>query len=371
MESDRKRITDIFLDLVCIDGVSLHERKVADYVISFLHKLKIPCFEDAAAARISGNAGNIIASKKGVDNSNPLLLMAHLDTVSSTADLVPVVEDGVIRSSGNTILGADDRAGVAIILYVLERLSHHNDEHRDIEIVFSVAEELGMFGSIELDIGKLSSKEAIILDCSRPFGSFVQYTPTAIDFNIDVFGKKSHSAVSPENGVNAIMMAVNIIHNMLPLGRVDDDTVFNIGTIHGGTAVNVVPDAVSMTGEIRSFREETIQKLIASFKHNAAEISKQYGGNIEFNYKTGFHGFTLEDDLDIIRKVRNAFKNLNIELCPLKYYGGSDANIINRKGINAVNVGIGTMNPHSCDETMQISDLLLTANFVLSLLEVR
>jgi len=370
MKLDKNRLVQIFLDLVRIDGVSLNERGVANHVKSFLSDLDIDCVEDDVGNRIHGNCGNVIATKKGSLDRDSILLMAHLDTVSSTKDLVPIIRDDKIHSSGNTILGADDRAGVAVILYLLEEISRNNYTHRDVEVVFSVAEELGMYGSQELDTNRLKSREGIILDCSRPLGSFVQHTPTAIDFTINIRGKAAHSGVAPEKGVNALLMSVKLVESMLPIGRIDDDTVANIGTINGGTAINVIPDQVKMTGEIRSFNDVTLKRIMSVYEKSASDIASEYGGKIDVAFETGFQGFKLDSDLDIICELKRIFAELDFDSNALRYYGGSDANVMNSKNIQTVNIGVGVNNPHSYDEYIGINDLYMTAHVISAILEV-
>ncbi|MEE4311824.1 MAG: M20/M25/M40 family metallo-hydrolase [candidate division KSB1 bacterium] len=368
MMIDENKLIDTFLSLVRIDAVSLRERKMRDYLSGRLVELNIEFREDDAALKIGGECGNIIARlDSNVQSDTHYLLMAHMDTVASTSALEPVVENGVIRSGGSTILGADDRAGIAVILYALDALRSNGVKHCNVDIVFSVAEELGMLGSTELDLSGIKARQGYILDCSRKVGCYVRTTPTAIDFKVNLRGRSAHSGVSPEKGINAISMAVDFTRR-IPVGRLDEDTVANVGTIQGGTAINVVPEHVQLTGEIRSFSRDKIIELKRNMEDNARVISKEMGGEIELSYTTGFEGFLLDRSKAVIKHLEEEMRLMNIEPDPLKYYGGSDANVLNAKGIDTVNLGIGVQNPHSKDEHIEKSQLVKSAELVMRLL---
>jgi tripeptide aminopeptidase len=293
--------------------------------------------------------------------------MAHLDTVSSTRSINPVLKSGLITSDGTTILGADDRAGVAVILHVLETLAALNGRHRSVQVVFSVAEELGMFGSSRLNSGLLKAREGYILDCSRPVGCYVARTPTAVDIQFEFTGKASHSGVAIENGINAISMALEVLADF-PVGRVDPDTTANIGTIQGGTAVNVVPEKVTAKGEIRSFNPDRIEALKERLQKKSKVVAEKYRGKAKIDFTVGFKGFHLKPDLPVIKRLESVCQRLDISTDPLVYYGGSDANVMNGMGIQAVNLGIGVKNPHSKNEQIAMKDLVSITEVVTQLI---
>lgn len=371
MMVNQNKLIDLFLSLVQIDAVSLNERPVADFIIQKLSQLGIDVKEDEAGGKINGNCGNLIVRlSNGKDDDNSILCMAHLDTVKSTENLKPVVNNGIIQSDGNTILGADDRAGVAVILYILEEITSNKRSHRNVEVVFSVAEEIGMRGTMSLDFSTLRSKEGYILDCSRKPGCFVAQTPTAVDLKVEFHGRGAHSAVNPEAGINAISMAMEAL-SQFPVGRVDEHTVANIGMIHGGQAINIVPDHVVCEGECRSFDKAKIDAVKKDFEFTCKSVAEKYGGTINPSFKTGFVGFNLERDLPVIRRLESGLRSIGLEPDPLVYYGGSDANVLNRNGITAVNIGIGVNNPHSHQESIGIKDLIKTAQLMMQVLEVQ
>ncbi|MFO7889958.1 MAG: M20/M25/M40 family metallo-hydrolase [bacterium] len=357
-----------FFNLACIDGISRDERAVADFILDHLNSMNISAKEDDTADKIGGNTGNIIVRfpGKSSNNQNPLLLMAHMDTVDHTSELKPVIEQGIIKSGGETILGADDRAGVAIILHVLEYLHKNNIDHRPLEVVFSVGEEKGMLGSSHLNFSQLKSQKGYILDCSRPPGQYVACTPSSFDVNFKFLGKASHAGVAIEDGINAVSMALEVLQTF-PIGRIDAETTANIGTINGGTAVNVVPEKVSATGEIRSFKPETINSICSKLEKQGQTIADKYGGKVDIQCIPIFEGFNLSEDIPVVTRLISAYKKLSLKPEGLTYYGGSDANIVNKHNINTVNIGVGIKNPHSHNEEIAVKDLVTSAEIVLDL----
>ncbi len=356
MTIDENRVVDLFFTMVQIDAVSRRERCMTDFLrAQFKSFGNAVAEEDGAASRSSGNSGNLVLRIPG--EGSPLLLSAHMDTVASTADLVPRLEDGVLRSDGTTILGADNRAGIVAILYVLETLHNRPQPHRPLEVVFTVAEEMGMLGALALDMGPFKAQEGYIFDCSREPGAYVQTSPTALDFNLHFRGRAAHSGVSPEKGINALSMALDTLSG-IPVGRIDEKTVANIGRIEGGQAINVVPDHVYATGEIRSFNRNTLDKIVHSIRQGAQTVEKQYQGTIEVTVDVGFEGFYLNDTCPVVQRLSQVYKKLDLTAIPLTYSGGSDANVFNSKGIETVNLGIGARNPHSNQEEIALRDLI-------------
>lgn len=369
MKVDEGKLLDLFLQLIRIDSVSLHERAMMDFLTQKFNGWQIEVAEDEAATKIGGNAGNLVVRLQGKSaNSVPLVLLAHTDTVRSTANVKPIIDNGIIRSDGTTILGADNRSAVAIILYVIGELIEKKLSYRSLEIVFTVAEELGMFGALALDFNRLNAKEGYIFDCSAKPGSYVAVSPTAYDFRVECQGRPAHSAVAPEKGINAISMALEIM-NQFPVGRINQETVANIGTIHGGSADNVVPDQVTFTGEFRSFSPSEIERIKTELETSCRSVSQKYGGKCQVSFKLGFEGYKFEPDMPVIDRLHRAMEQLHLVPDPIVYSGGSDVNVLNANGIKAVNVGIGASNPHSNEEQIALSDMVKGTELLLRLVE--
>lgn len=355
---DEQKLVTLFLELVKIDAVSLHERPVADFIKERLTSRGLEVEEDDAARKLNGSAGNLIVRLPGEgDRQAPLLLLAHMDTVHPTAGVKPILADGVLRSDGSTILGVDNRAGVTLILALIEELIERRSRHRSLEIVFTVGEELGMLGAMALDFSRLEAQEGFVFDCTAAPGGYVASTPTAYDFKIRITGKPAHSAVAPEKGINALSMAAQVISGF-PVGRVSDHSVANFGTIHGGTADNVVPDQVTLTGEFRSFQEAEIAAMRGQLIALCTEAEAHWGGRCEPAFMLSFQGFQFSPEVPLVQKLHGAFARAGITPVPLVYYGGSDANVFNQHGVKIINTGIGANAPHSTDEHIRPADML-------------
>lgn len=369
MKVDEGKLLELFLQLIKIDSTSLHERAMADFLIDKFKGWNIDAVEDDAATKIGGNAGNLMIRLNSNSNqSSPLVLLAHTDTVRSTAQVKPIIDNGVIRSDGTTILGADNRSAVALILYLISEIIDKKLKHRNLEIVFTVAEELGMLGALALDFSQLSAREGYIFDCSARPGSYVAESPTAFDFRVQCQGRPAHSAVAPEKGINAISMALEIM-SQFPVGRINKDTVANIGTIHGGSADNVVPDQVNFTGEFRSFSPSEIDRMKNQLENSCRSVSQKFGGNCQVAFKIGFDGYKLEPTMPVIDRLHRAMEQLHLVPNPMVYSGGSDVNVLNANGIRAVNVGIGASNPHSNEEQIALADMVKGAELLFRLVE--
>jgi tripeptide aminopeptidase len=230
---NRDRLLDTFLTLVQIDSPSGEEDAIARHLADRLTALGLTVHCD--------NAGNLIARTDGV--GQPILLNAHMDTVGQDRGIRPVVEDGIVRTDGTTILGGDDKSGVAIILEVLQTLQERSLPHPPLEIALTVSEEIGLVGSKALDMSQFRSRQALVLDSGGPIGSAVVSAPAQEGLRAVIHGKAAHAGVNPEEGVNAIVVASEAITHM-PLGRIDGETTANVGLINGGTATNIVPDRV-------------------------------------------------------------------------------------------------------------------------------
>lgn len=379
---DRERMTEELLELLKIDSISLDERKVADLLLKKLTDLGFSPCEDDAGTKIGGNTGNIIckipaciASDETVIKSTgknnkmySLLFMAHMDTVTPGIGKKPTITDGVIHSDGTTILGSDDLAGVECMLEALRIIKAANIPHGAITVVFSVAEEIGLLGVKNLDYSNISTDFGIVLDGGCDIGEISVNAPSQNAIEITVHGRAAHAGVEPENGVNAIKVAANAISNM-KLGRIDEETTANIGVINGGRATNIICDRVELKGEARS-RNET--KLDAQTQHMKAcfdEAAKAAGASIDFHSNLMFPSFNISPDSSIASLLRSSADRMALTLKMIPTGGGSDTNILNGKGIPAVNIGVGMNKVHTLEECIALDDLALAVRFVFEIIK--
>ncbi len=367
MTTSQDSIIELFLQLVAIDAVSKAEKPVADFIRNYLNKREIEVFEDKSGSIVGGNSGNIIA-RVGNGTAPKIAFTAHMDTVKSTRGIKPQQVDGMIRTDGHTILGADNRAGIAIILHSIDRLLQSRKEFPSFEIIFTIGEETGLFGSMNLDLSILQSRIAYTLDSSADPGKYVLAAPSAWEFKIRLTGKGSHAAVNPGAGINAITMARDLLGE-INTGQVDPHTTVNVGVIKGGEANNIVPESVFMSGEVRSFREESLKKYLKQIEECCRQISGRYNGRCGYEQERAFPGFHLDSNTPAIRLLEEAYQTNNLTPDPLVYHGASDANILNGRGITCIDVGIGAKNPHSFDEYIAVADLVKMSDVVLTLVQ--
>ncbi len=355
---DQDRIVARFLGLVAVDGASGHESDVAAAVLRQLEEVGVTAWTDGAAATYGGDSGNVLARIPGTVPAPALLLCAHLDTVLPTRGVRPLVQpDGLITSDGTTILGADDRAGVAVLLEVLHRLRRDGFPHGPLEVAFTVSEEAGMHGSKALDTSLLEARQGLVLDSSAPCGSFVIEAPGAAAFTAVVTGRSAHAALAPEKGIHAIRIAAEAV-SRLKLGRWDTTGMLNVGTIQGGTSINTVPDRVEVKGETRSPSRDGLAAQMAHVEEAFRGAAAGAGGSVDLEWTPKYAGFSLGPDEPIVRTVTRGLEEAGLEPRPLRYAAGSDANVLNGRGIACVNLGLGYRDPHSTKESIPVSSLV-------------
>ena len=364
----KNEIIEQFKELVTIDSHSKKEGAIANYLISLLEEWGLEVTTDNAGAAIDGETGNIIAKLKGEPELPTLLFCAHLDTVIPGENVEPVIKEGVIYSQGDTILGADDKAGITAILGMLKAIKEKEIAHGDIEIVFTVAEEIGLLGAKNLNYDLLDSEIGIIYDSGGPIGTIVTQAPAQDQINVEVLGRSAHAGLNPDGGVNAIKVSSMAISN-LNLGQIDEETTANIGVIKGGHATNIVPDLVELEGEARSRDEDKLDQQIEHMIDIFEKSAQKYSAEVNIDVERMYSAFDLTTDDQAVKLVVEAAKNLGVEPKLEATGGGSDANIFNAQGIKTVNLGIGMTDVHSSDENIKISDLVGAVDYSVAIVK--
>jgi len=358
------RLVELFLQLARIEGLSGCEQEVNQFIRRFLAEIGFRAVEDGAGERHQGNSGNLITK---IGSGGDFVVLAHMDTARSTRDLKPVVTGDRITSDGTTILGADNRAGIAAILYNLERAIQDHLALSDFTVVFTIREETDVHGSLFLELPATVRRGFVFDSALRP-GRFIYRTYGAQAFQATVRGKASHSGIAPEKGISAIQTAARAI-DRLRLGRIDSETTANIGRMNAGTAVNVIPETAIMEGEVRSLQTSKIEATIATIRDSFMQAGTEFGAQIDFSSHWGFRPFHLAADSPTYQTISRVIRQAGLEPVPSISAGGSDANSLNLKGIESVNLGIGAQNPHSNDEFILIEDLHQTAAIVWNLIK--
>lgn len=368
---NQERVVGEFLRLVQIDSPSLHEREIADYLQRKLSGLGLSVLEDGAGEAIGNSCddqtGNLIATWPGnCPNAPALLFCAHMDTVEPGRGVKPVIRDDVVYSDGTTILGGDDKAGIAAVIEMIQVIKEQSIPHGDIEVVFTVAEECGLRGSKYLDHQHLKSKMAFVLDCDGPAGTIITKAPSQYKIKSTILGKAAHAGISPEEGINAIYVASKAIAKM-KLGRLDKETTANIGVITGGKATNIIPDMVNIEGETRSIDPEKLEKHTDQMVEILEQTARAMGARAVIEKDLLYPRLLLDESSQAVDLAVRAAANLGQKPALVSTGGGSDANILNSFGIPTANLGIGMSKVHSTEEFITVENLVLNARYLVEI----
>jgi len=367
---DASRVVDLMLDLCRADSAPYREGPVARIAADALRRLGLDVREDDAAGAVGGEVGNLIATLPGrgrFAGSPPVLLSAHMDRVAGGIGIRPVVQDGVVVSGGDTILGADDAAGMAAIIEALHVLAESGDDHLPAEIVFTIGEEIGLVGAKHLDVGVLKSRCGFVLDADGAVGTIVTRAPFQVSIAAELFGRSAHAGIAPENGVSAIKMAAVAISRM-SLGRIDEETTANVGYIAGGGPTNIVPERAEIRAEARSLDPRKLERQLKHMERVLLDTAAQFGGKVNWRARRSYEGFALDTDSEPVRRARAAAAEMGLEPRLVATGGGSDANVFNARGIPCAVLGVGYQRIHTHQERMPIAELVRLAELVVRIL---
>jgi tripeptide aminopeptidase len=373
------RLIDDFLALVRISSPSRREAEVARWLTGTLERMGVRVDVDDAGEKIGGDTGNLLARFPGTaPDAPPLLLCAHMDTVIPCERITPVRDGDVIRTDGTSVLGGDDKAGVAAILEAVRIVRERDIPHGPIDVLFTVCEEQGLFGAKHFDIGRLRARRGVVLDCDGVDALIVQ-GPAANKLRVVVRGLEAHAGLAPEQGISAIKVAGDAIAAMR-LGRIDDETTANLGFIEGGLAVNIVPNEVIVRGETRSrsdakLRAQT-QHMVECFEQAAGRYrvtveGREHVARVEAKVTQDYEGLNVPKDSGIVRLMRAAVEGRGRALTVRATGVGCDANIFNgRHGLEIANLGCGMRQIHTVNEWIDVKDLTATATTLVEALRL-
>lgn len=360
------RIVEEFIALASLNSPSRREAPVAAYLVARLRELGLEPRVDDSAPMTGSDTGNIVVRVPGNAAAPVILLGAHMDTVGPTEGMTPILRDGIIYSNGETVLGADDKAGIAIILAALAELQADDTPHGNIEVVFSVQEEVGLFGVKHLN-ADLQAAYGYILDSSEDVGSIINQAPSKVDLDFVMEGKAAHAGVCPEKGVNAVVAVCSAVAS-LHSGRIDAQTTLNVGVISGGKARNIVPDRAEVAIEVRSTDKEKLARevraVLAAFEKAAADS----GARLTVRQEAPFEAFTIPESHPVVANAFRAARSIGIEPRLKPTGGGMDANIFNSRGLPCVGLGLGVGDPHSPQEHIPVAQLEAGVAFLKALL---
>lgn len=366
---DKKRVLAEFLELIAIPCSTHDERQIGDLLTKRLQELGGTVREDKASEAIGGNCGNLIAdfsATDGLESLPTVMLTAHMDCVEPCAGIHPVIEDGIIRSDGTTILGADDKAGVTAILEALRQLREHAIPHGPLQVVFTVAEENGVHGSQHLDSSLLHADMGFTLDTHGHPGVMSYKAPGKNQIHIHIAGKAAHAGVEPENGINAIQ-AAGVLLADAPQGRIDVETTCNIGRIAGGSATNVVADSCDIYYESRSRDTEKLERITQRIIDHFRLGEESTGCKITAEVSPDYGPYEIAKDAPAIKAAARAAEKLGFPVELEESGGGSDANHFNTYGVPTVVLGVGMTYCHTKDEYIEEEDLYRAAAWALAI----
>ena len=348
---NKERLISTFIDLVKINSPSFSEKEIGDFLAQRLDGIGF----DVRFQQYD-RSFNLIAIKKGNKRGAPLMLSAHMDTIEPTEGIAFAVEKDCIGSTGDTVLGADDKSALAQILEAATILQENRISHGDIEIVFTSAEERGLHGARNLDFNNIRSRHALVLDSGGNVGNIIVGAPTHLRYAMTVTGKSAHAGIEPERGISAIRVASEII-TKVPDGRIDEETTANIGIITGGTATNVVPKEVVIRGELRSHSRKTLNTTKSMIFETAQRIVAERHARVDISKDIEYKAFRISKGEPFLKFLKGVFTDCGIEPRLTKTGGGSDANIFHQHGIMAINISNGMQKVHSPEEFILIDDL--------------
>lgn len=356
---DRDRLLRTFLDLVAVDSPTGDEQAVGDVLVSR--------FGDLGCTVTRDDIGNVLAVLPGT-REGTVLVATHMDTAGTARGIVPVVgDDGVIRTEGSTILGADDKSGIAGCLELLTLLrTVPGVSYPTLELLVTVGEESGLVGSRHLDVSRLHATHGFVLDTAGAMGSITYWSPTSVYLTITFHGRKAHAGVEPEKGVSAVVAAAQAVAAM-PLGRIDPETVANVGTVHGGEARNVVPDVVVLEGMARSHDQTKLDAQLDAMRAACELAARRTGATVDFAAEEIYRTYRIDEDARPYREAARAIRAVGLQVTPRKSGGGTDGNVLNAKGLPCVALPTGMVDEHATSEHIAIDDLVTACRVLVAI----
>jgi tripeptide aminopeptidase len=362
-------VVSLFTELVVLPSPSTAERKVADRVIVYLRALDLQVDEDDAGERIGSTMGNLYCRLEPTeDGGTPIFLCAHLDTVPPTAAIDPTLDDGVIRNAGGTILGADNKSAVAVMLEAARRVVEEKRPHAGVELLFTPMEEVGLRGAEAFDHTRFHASVGFVYDHAAPVGDVVLGAPHQRKIDVEFHGRAAHSGMYPEEGRSAIAAAGRAIAD-LRLGRLDDETTANVGQISGGTARNVIPEHCTFAAEARSHDERKLAEVVQEMLDTVTFAAGTAECDVETRVEQSARGYRFRKDDLPVRLACAALERSGFTPRFILSGGGADANVFNERGLQCLNLANGMENIHTPDEQIAVADLEAMVEVTLALID--
>lgn len=364
---NHERLLNEFLELVQIDSETKCEGQIQKVLEGKLRQLGFELVVDNASEVTGHEGNNIVATLKGTVDGPALLFTAHMDTVAPGIGVKPQIDGGYIRSDGSTILGSDDKAGLAAILEGVRSIINNGQDYPTLQLVFTIGEESGLVGAKALNPELLQADYGFAFDSTGKVGTIIVSAPTQAKINAVIYGRAAHAGVNPEDGISAIQVASKAISKM-KLGRIDEETTANIGRFEGGGATNIVCDKVTIFAEARSLVAEKMEKQTSAMQEAFEQTAKEYGSHAEVEVQIMYPGYKFTSEDKVVQLAAEAVKNIGRTPELQSSGGGSDANVFAGFGIPTINLAIGYEQIHTVNERIPITELNKAAELVYAII---
>jgi tripeptide aminopeptidase len=358
----------LFTELAAMPTPSGAERPAADHVAAYLRALGLAVDEDDAGPRIGSNAGNLLCRLPPTAAGLPIFLCAHLDTVPPDGPIEPVVEDGIVRNAAGTILGADNKAAVGVMLEAATILVRERRPHAGVELLFTPKEEVGLHGAKAFDQTSLRARLGYVYDQAAPIGEVIVAAPSAVSLLHRFRGRPAHAGMAPEDGRSAIAAAARAIADFR-LGRIDDETTANVGVVTGGTARNIVPEWCSVEAEVRSHDDGKLGAVVQEMLDTVTFAASLAECEAETQVEESYRAYRFRHDDLPVRLAAAALRRCGIEPRYEWTGGGADANVFNERGLPCVNLANGMAEIHTAAEHIAVADLERMVDVTLALVD--
>lgn len=366
---NKERVVKSFIDMVEIYSPSKKEGIFTKYLAKIFTELGLEIYLDNGNEIYGGDSPTLFAKLKGDIEGEGVTLAAHTDVVEPCNNVKVVIDGDIIRTDKTTTLGGDDKAGIASILEVIRVIKEKKISHRDIFIVLTPCEEVGMLGAKNINWEKvpshmIPSKNMIVIDNAGEAGLIAHTAPSKYDLCFKFIGRKAHAGIEPEKGINAIQLASIAISNM-KMGRIDELTTSNIGSIEANFPTNVVADECVVKAEVRGHLEDKILEIISGYEKECQKAVSSFGGSYSLEKECSFPSLKPTDNLVFANEFAKIYEELNVKAELRVIGGGSDSNIFAKRGYNSIIIGAGMYDVHTVDESLNTLDLFKTTEAVI------
>ena len=361
---NRDRLLQRFFQYVTCASESYHEREFCLMMEEELSSLGIE-WDRQEIGEVFGSTGwNLHAFLPG--KGEPLLLCAHMDTVSPGRGVSPVMRDGIIYSDGTTVLGSDDKAGIAAAMEALQTILEEGLPHRPVELLLTICEEDGILGSQYAEYGKIISKQAIVLD-DEVVGHIVNQAAAYLKLHFSILGRSAHAGVCPEQGIHALKAAAECAAG-ITCGRVSEASVVNVANFLCPGQTNIVPDQADFDVEVRSYDEAELQDIVHRIHAHVDKTCAAWGAQYRRSETRVSNAFCIPPTTPVIAETCAAMRSLGISPEIRRTLGGSDMTWLAENGVAAINIGVGMREVHGCKEHILFQDMVSTTDILLRVL---